>query len=99
MAKNQLNLDEIHVATIKKYLREQGKEHTNQAAIDYALEIVAKQVTIYEGRYNGIPSHIIAEEVLDKFNAFFTYYESLKDRDQEFYSLREHYDNWLVTNK
>jgi hypothetical protein len=45
MAKNQLNLDEIHVATIKKYLREQGKEHTNQAVIDYALEIVAKQVT------------------------------------------------------
>jgi hypothetical protein len=45
MAKNQINLDEIHVATIKKYLREQGKEHTNQAAIDYALEIVAKQVT------------------------------------------------------
>ena len=44
MAKNQLNLDEIHVATIKKHLRELGKESNHQAVIDYALEIVAKLV-------------------------------------------------------
>jgi glycerol-3-phosphate O-acyltransferase len=58
MAKNQLNLDEIHVATIKKHLREQGKEHTNQAAIDYALEVVAKQVS---GQFVDIEDGLLRE--------------------------------------
>jgi hypothetical protein len=47
MAKNQLNLDEIHVATIKKYLRKErnNQDIYNQDVVNYALEVVAKQVT------------------------------------------------------
>jgi hypothetical protein len=94
MAKNQINLDEIHVATIKKHLREQGKEHTNQAAIDYALEIVAKQVSSqFVDIEDGLLRELWKKELLFKFKERFNE-SSMTLQEMEVLSYEFPFEEW-----
>ena len=38
---------------------------------------------------------LIEEILISYIDSFFSYYENLEEREQQFRSIREHYDNWV----